>query len=76
MSVTLSPIVPARVPVLLLPIGRVQKQRFSSHVERLRRETIVRLGDISPDARSDKSKCKEFYEPSHGTPLLTNFLPL
>lgn len=51
----LSPIAPARVRTLLLPIGRIKKARFSSFVERLRPENVVRLGDISPDGRPNRS---------------------
>ena len=52
----ISPIAPARVRVVLLPLGRIKKQRFDGFVERLRVENTVRLGDISPDALADKSK--------------------
>jgi len=52
----ISPIAPARVRVVLLPLGRIKKQRFDSFVERLRVEHTVRLGDISPDALADKSE--------------------
>jgi len=54
----ISPIAPARVRVVLIPLGRIKKQRFDSFVERLRVENAVRLGDISPDALADKSKSR------------------
>ncbi|RFU32210.1 hypothetical protein B7463_g4125, partial [Scytalidium lignicola] len=51
----LSPIAPARVRVLLLPTGQIQRARFLSFVERLQPESIVRLGDISPDTRPNRN---------------------
>ncbi|KHJ32495.1 putative hypercellular protein [Erysiphe necator] len=46
-----SPAAPARVRVVLFPIGKIKRLRFASYVERLQQEHIVRLGDISPDGR-------------------------
>lgn len=54
---SISPIAPARVRVLLLPIGPISKSRFGAFVQRLQQESIVRLGDISHDARADRSEC-------------------
>ncbi|KAI9657003.1 MAG: hypothetical protein M1821_003169 [Bathelium mastoideum] len=51
----LSPIAPARVRVLLLPVGRIRKSRFQSFVARLEPQFLVRLGDISPDGRPDRN---------------------
>ncbi|GAB7345364.1 hypothetical protein MBLNU457_3712t2 [Dothideomycetes sp. NU457] len=51
----LSPVAPARVRVLLLPVGRIKRSRFESFVERLQGEPAVRLGDITPDARPDRN---------------------
>lgn len=51
----LSPIAPARVQVLLLPIGRVTRERFLAFVKRLQPENIVELGDISPDRRPNRN---------------------
>ncbi|THY35418.1 hypercellular protein-like protein HypA [Aureobasidium pullulans] len=51
----LSPIAPARVRVLVLPAGRIKKQRFMSFLDRLHQHDSVRLGDISPDGRSSKT---------------------
>lgn len=50
-----SPTAPARVRVLVLPVGRIKKSRFMSFVSRLQQESAIRLGDISPDGRPDKS---------------------
>jgi hypothetical protein len=58
----LSPIAPARVRVLVLPVGRIKKRRFASFVERIQQETAVRLGDISPDGRPDKSRQTEILD--------------
>ncbi|THX53968.1 hypercellular protein-like protein HypA [Aureobasidium pullulans] len=51
----LSPIAPARVRVLVLPAGRIKKQRFMTFLNRLHQHDSVRLGDISPDGRSSKT---------------------
>ncbi|THZ63292.1 hypercellular protein-like protein HypA [Aureobasidium pullulans] len=51
----LSPIAPARVRVLVLPAGRIKKQRFMTFLHRLHQHDSVRLGDISPDGRSSKT---------------------
>ncbi|KAI9813759.1 MAG: hypothetical protein M1827_003549 [Pycnora praestabilis] len=51
----LSPIAPARVKALLLPLGKIKRARFSGFVERLRPENVVRLGDVSPDRRPNRT---------------------
>ncbi len=51
----LSPIAPARLRGLLLPLGRIKQSRFQSFVDRLQPENVVRLGDVSPDGRSHRS---------------------
>ena len=51
----LSPIAPARVRALLLPLGHIRKSRFLGFIERLLPENVVRLGDVSPDGRPDRS---------------------
>lgn len=51
----LSPVAPARVRALLLPIGKIKRARFLAFVERLQPENVVRLGDISPDGRPNRS---------------------
>jgi hypothetical protein len=51
----LSPIAPARIRALLLPVGRIKRSRFLAYVELLQRQSLVRLGDISPDSRPDRS---------------------
>lgn len=51
----LSPIAPVRLRALLLPIGRIKRSRFLSFAARLQAENVVRLGDISPDGRPNRS---------------------
>lgn len=51
----LSPIAPARIRALLLPVGRIKRSRFLAFVELLQQQALVRLGDISPDPRPDRS---------------------
>jgi len=51
----LSPIAPARIRALLLPFGRIKRTRFQSFVGRLQPENVVRLGDVSPDGRPNRS---------------------
>ena len=51
----LSTIAPARVKVLVLPVGRITASKFLSYVDRLRQENVVRLGDVSPDDRPHRS---------------------
>ena len=52
----LSPVASARVRAVLLPIGQIKRARFLSFVERLQPENVVRLGDISPDGRPNRSE--------------------
>jgi hypothetical protein len=59
----LSPIAPARLKALLLPVGRIKRSRFLSFAARLQAENVVRLGDISPNARPNRSRhCRFFRE--------------
>ncbi|RAL07761.1 TRAPPII-specific subunit TRS120 [Aspergillus homomorphus CBS 101889] len=51
----LSPIAPVRLRALLLPIGKIRRSRFLSFAARLQAENVVRLGDISPDARPNRN---------------------
>ncbi|KFY99708.1 hypothetical protein V498_00562, partial [Pseudogymnoascus sp. VKM F-4517 (FW-2822)] len=51
----LSPIAPARVKALILPLGQVKRAHFETFVQRLYPENVVRLGDISPDRRPDRN---------------------
>ena len=47
--------VPARVKVLLIPVGHVKQSRLGAFVRRLQQQNFIRLGDISPDGRADES---------------------
>ncbi|KAL4782278.1 TRAPP II complex [Aspergillus varians] len=51
----LSPIAPARLRALILPVGRIKRSRFLSFAARLQSENVIRLGDISPDARPNRN---------------------
>ncbi|KAL4989019.1 TRAPP II complex [Aspergillus falconensis] len=51
----LSPIAPARLRALILPVGRIKRSRFLGFAARLQAENVVRLGDISPDARPNRN---------------------
>lgn len=48
-------IAPARIKAQLLPVGRIRRSRFLSFVDLLRQQSLVRLGDVSPDPRPDRS---------------------
>lgn len=50
-----SPIAPARIRVLLVPAGKIKRSRFMTCVERLQPESSIRLGDVTPDPRPDRS---------------------
>ncbi|KAK5662786.1 hypothetical protein OQA88_6195 [Cercophora sp. LCS_1] len=51
----LLPIAPARVKALVLPIGRIKRERFNTFVDRLHAEHVVHLRDISPDGRPHRN---------------------
>ncbi|KAL8868745.1 MAG: hypothetical protein Q9174_004779, partial [Haloplaca sp. 1 TL-2023] len=46
---------PARVKVICVPIGTIKQSRFVGFVERLAKENVVRLGDVSPDNRPHRT---------------------
>jgi hypothetical protein len=50
-----SPVAPVRLNILLLPVGRIKRSRFLSFAARLQAEKFIRLGDISPDERPNRS---------------------
>ncbi|KAJ0161986.1 putative transport protein particle subunit [Colletotrichum tanaceti] len=52
---SLLPIAPARVKALVLPLGQIRGDRFSSFIERLRPEHVVSLRDVSPDGRPNRN---------------------
>ncbi|KAL2863010.1 TRAPPII-specific subunit TRS120 [Aspergillus lucknowensis] len=51
----LSPVAPVRLRALILPVGKIRRSRFLSFAARLQAENVVRLGDISPDARPNRN---------------------
>ncbi|CAI6329166.1 unnamed protein product [Periconia digitata] len=72
----LSPIAPARIRALLLPIGRIKRSRFLTFVDSLQSHSLIRLGDVSPDPRPDRNMFSPLAFPS-GTLLydLSTSLP-
>ncbi|KAF1814644.1 Trs120-domain-containing protein [Eremomyces bilateralis CBS 781.70] len=50
----LSPISPARLRALALPVGTIKRTRLVEFVGRLIPECAVRLGDVTPDRRQDR----------------------
>ncbi|KAF2268936.1 Trs120-domain-containing protein [Lojkania enalia] len=72
----LSPIAPARIRGLLLPVGRIRRSRFLAFVDLLQSECVIRLGDVSPDPRPDRNMFSPLAFPS-GTLLydLSTSLP-
>ncbi|KAI9889799.1 MAG: hypothetical protein M1814_004901 [Vezdaea aestivalis] len=67
----LSPVAPARVKVLLLPIGKIKKTRFNSFVRRITPHNVIRLVDISPDGRPNRTMFSPLAFPSGA--ILINF---
>ncbi|OCK84581.1 hypercellular protein-like protein HypA [Lepidopterella palustris CBS 459.81] len=60
----LSPIAPARIRALLLPVGRIKRSSFLTFVDLLQPECMIRLGDISPDPRPDRNMFSPLAFPS------------
>ncbi|KAI0422040.1 hypercellular protein A [Xylaria grammica] len=52
---SLLPIAPARVRALVLPVGRIRRERFQSFAQRLHQEHVVQLRDISADGRPNRN---------------------
>jgi hypothetical protein len=52
----LSPLAPAKVRVLVLPLGQIKRARFATFLDRLSAENVVHLRDISVDGRPNRSK--------------------
>ncbi|KAB5575619.1 TRAPP II complex [Coniochaeta sp. 2T2.1] len=51
----LLPIAPARIKALVVPLGQIKRDRFSSFVDRLNSEHVVHLRDITPDPRPNRN---------------------
>ncbi|KMU89351.1 hypercellular protein A [Coccidioides immitis H538.4] len=60
----ISPIAPARLRTLLLPIGRIRRSRFLELVKRLQAQNVVRLGDVSPVGRPNRNTFSPLAFPS------------
>ncbi|PGH03902.1 hypothetical protein AJ80_08604 [Polytolypa hystricis UAMH7299] len=60
----LSPIAPARLRVLLLPIGKIRRSRFLELAKRLQAHNVIRLGDVSPDGRANRNQFSPLAFPS------------
>ncbi|KAH6686186.1 hypercellular protein A [Plectosphaerella plurivora] len=52
---SLSPIAPARVRALVVPVGHIKTERFITFLDRLRSEHVVQLRDVSPDGRPNRN---------------------
>lgn len=60
---TLSPLAPAHVRVLVLPAGRIKRQRFRQFFNELKKVGEVRLGDVTPDPRPDRTLFSPLHAP-------------
>ncbi|KAK0665545.1 TRAPP II complex [Cercophora samala] len=49
------PIAPAKIKVLVLPIGHIKRERFTAFINRLNEEHIVHLRDVTPDSRPHRN---------------------
>ncbi|KAL8765944.1 MAG: hypothetical protein Q9209_007141 [Squamulea sp. 1 TL-2023] len=45
-----SVVAPARLKILCVPVGQIQRSRFQGFVNRLAQESVIRLGDVSPSS--------------------------
>ncbi|KAH8652441.1 hypercellular protein A [Xylariales sp. PMI_506] len=52
---SLLPIAPARVRALVVPVGQIKRDRFTSFVKRLNEEHVVHLRNISADGRPNRN---------------------
>ncbi|KAI5287177.1 hypothetical protein KEM54_006186 [Ascosphaera aggregata] len=59
----LSPIAPARLRALLVPVGRIKRSRFLTLAKRLQSSNIVRLGDVSPDGKPNDRVTRHIFSP-------------
>lgn len=50
------PVAPARVKTLVLPIGRIKRDRFDTFVRSLNTENVVQLRDVTADGRPNRSR--------------------
>ncbi|KAH0615057.1 uncharacterized protein H6S33_000693 [Morchella sextelata] len=52
---SLSYTAPSRIKALLCPLGRIKRSRFLHFVERLQSSNVVRLGDVTPDTKPNRT---------------------
>jgi len=52
---SLAPLAPAKVRALVLPVGRIHKERFAVFLDHLYEHHIVQLRDVSPDSRPNRT---------------------
>lgn len=57
----LSPIAPARLRALLVPVGKIKRSRFLDLAKRLQSYNVVRLGDVSPDGKPNDRVTRRAY---------------
>lgn len=58
-----SPIAPARVRVLVLPVGRIKRSRFLAFFNLIAQTNEVRLGDVTADTRPDRTMFSPLHFP-------------
>ena len=63
-----SPSAPARVRVLVLPVGKIRRSRFHTFFAHVASVSEVKLGDVTPDPRPDRS---EHHRVTFWQPVLT-----
>ncbi|KZZ89561.1 hypercellular protein HypA [Ascosphaera apis ARSEF 7405] len=59
----LSPIAPARLRALLVPVGKIKRSRFLDLAKRLQSYNVVRLGDVSPDGKPNDRVTRHAFSP-------------
>lgn len=45
----------SRLRALICPLGRITRQRFLTLADRIQAENIVRLGDVTPDPKPNRT---------------------
>ncbi|KAL8945821.1 MAG: hypothetical protein Q9222_007693, partial [Ikaeria aurantiellina] len=48
-------VAPAQVKVLCIPVGQIRESKFRSFLERLEKDNVIPLQDVSPDSRPHKT---------------------
>ncbi|KAK4193103.1 TRAPP II complex [Podospora australis] len=60
----LIPVAPAKIKVLVVPIGHIKRERFTAFVDRLNAEKVVYLRDVTPDGRPHRNMFSPLAFPS------------